>query len=84
MRNRLTGHIWSRGAKACGFADGPGGNWTVSHAAAHGSSCESGQTTGVWHLSFDEMDVVLDYIRCGIDAYKRKYEEGKDDVSENQ
>ena len=29
-------------------------------------------------------DVVLDYIRCGIDAYKRKYEEGKDDVSENQ
>lgn len=41
-------------------------------------------TTGVCHLSFDEMDVVLDYIRCGIDAYKRKYEEGKDDVSENQ
>lgn len=41
-------------------------------------------TTGVWHLSFDEMDVVLDYIRCGIDAYKRKYEEGKDNVSENQ
>ena len=41
-------------------------------------------TTGVWHLSFDEMDVVLDYIRCGIDAYKRKYEEGKDVVSENQ
>ena len=38
-------------------------------------------TTGVWPLSFDEMDVVLDYIRCGIDAYKRKYEEEKKDVS---
>ena len=38
-------------------------------------------TTGVWHLSFDEMDVVLDCIRCGIDAYKRKYEEEKKDVS---
>ena len=39
-------------------------------------------TTGVWHLSFDEMDIVLEYIRYGIDAYKRKYEEGNDDVSE--
>ena len=29
-------------------------------------------TTGVWHLSFDEMDVVLIYIRCGIEAYKKK------------
>lgn len=41
-------------------------------------------TTGVWHLSFDEMDIVLEYIRYGIDAYKRKYEEGNDDVSENR
>ena len=41
-------------------------------------------TTGVWHLSFDEMDIVLEYIRYGIDAYKRKYEEEKKDVSENQ
>ena len=40
--------------------------------------------TGVWHLSFDEMDIVLEYIRYGIDAYKRKYEEEKKDVSENQ
>lgn len=31
-------------------------------------------TTGVWHLSFDEMDVVLIYIRCGIEAYKKKCE----------
>lgn len=41
-------------------------------------------TTGVWHFSFDEMDIVLEYIRYGIDAYKRKYEEGNDDVSENR
>lgn len=41
-------------------------------------------TTGVSHLSFDEMDIVLEYIRYGIDAYKRKYEEGNDDVSENR
>ena len=41
-------------------------------------------TTGVWHLSFDEMDIVLEYIRYGIDDYKRKYEEGNDDVSENR
>ena len=41
-------------------------------------------TTGVWQLSFDEMDIVLEYIRYGIDAYKRKYEEGNDDVSENR
>ena len=41
-------------------------------------------TTGVWHLSFDEMDIVLEYIRYGIDAYKRKYEEGNDDVSEDR
>ena len=31
-------------------------------------------TTGVWHLSFDEMDIVLEYIRYGIDAHKKKYE----------
>ena len=41
-------------------------------------------TTGVWHLYFDEMDIVLEYIRYGIDAYKRKYEEGNDDVSEDR
>ena len=41
-------------------------------------------TTCLWHLSFDEMDIVLEYIRYGIDAYKRKYEEGNDDVSENR
>lgn len=41
-------------------------------------------TTGVWHLSFDELDIVLEYIRYGIDVYKRKYEEGNDDVSENR
>ena len=34
--------------------------------------------------SFDEMDIVLEYIRYGIDAYKRKYEEGNDDVSEDR
>ena len=41
-------------------------------------------TTGVWHLSFDELDIGLEYIRYGIDAYKRKYEEGNDDVSEDR
>ena len=41
-------------------------------------------TTGVWHLSFDEMDIVLEYIQYGIDAYKKKYEEGKNDVPEDQ
>ena len=41
-------------------------------------------TTGAWHLSFDEMDIILDYIRCGIDAYKRKYEEERENVPENQ
>ena len=41
-------------------------------------------TTGVWHLSFDELYIVLEYIRYGIDAYKRKYEEGNDDVSEDR
>ena len=28
-------------------------------------------TTVVWHLSFDEIVVVRDDIRCGIYAYKR-------------
>ena len=41
-------------------------------------------TPGAWHLSFDEMDIILDYIRCGIDAYKRKYEEDRESVPENQ
>ncbi len=41
-------------------------------------------TTGVWHLSFDEMDIVLEYIRYGIDAYRRKHEEEKNNVPENQ
>ena len=41
-------------------------------------------TTGVWHLSFDELDIVLEYIRYGIDAYKRMYEERNDDVSEDR
>lgn len=41
-------------------------------------------TTGAWHLSFDEMDIILDYIRHGIDAYKRKYEEDRESVPENQ
>lgn len=41
-------------------------------------------TTGVWHLSFDEMDIVLEYIQYGIDAYRRKHEEEKNNVPENQ
>ena len=34
--------------------------------------------------AFDEMDIILDYIRYGIDAYKRKYEEDRESVPENQ
>ena len=41
-------------------------------------------TPGLGHLYFVELDIVLEYIRYGIDAYKRKYEEGNDDVSENR
>ena len=31
--------------------------------------------TGAWHLSFEEMDLVLDYVRCGIETSRKKNEE---------
>ena len=32
--------------------------------------------TGAWHLTFEEMDVVLDHVRFGIEQSKKKNEEG--------
>lgn len=40
--------------------------------------------TGAWHLSFEEMDIVLDHVRYGIEQSKKRNEEGEAlDVPEN-
>lgn len=34
-------------------------------------------TTGAWHLTFEEMDMVLDYVRYGIEQSRKKNQEGE-------
>ncbi len=41
--------------------------------------------TGAWHLTFEEMDIVLDHIRYGIEQSIRKNKEGEEaDVPEDR
>ena len=42
-------------------------------------------TTGVWHLTFEEMDIVLNYIRYGMEQSRKKNQEGEiEDVFKNK
>lgn len=42
-------------------------------------------TTGAWHLTFEEMDIVLDYIRYGMEQSRKKNQEGEiEDVFKNE
>ncbi len=42
-------------------------------------------TTGAWHLTFEEMDMVLDYVRYGIEQSRKKNQEGEvEDVFKNR
>lgn len=41
--------------------------------------------TGVWHLSFDEMEIVLGLVRCGMDESMEMNKRGDNrDVLENR
>ncbi len=42
-------------------------------------------TTGVWHLTFEEMDIVLNYIQYRMEQSRKKNQEGEiEDVFKNK